>query len=244
MKQNAVDIDDLMVSTLTIVLLIERVLQLLADNRGTETEERLSTAKWLLDEVGASARLAGVRKTIEENINQAEQAILNWGLVMLWGAFEAVLEDLLLVLFRKNPNAFQSWGGQMQISFEQLEEFEDLAAAKEVLFEKAIRSFSAESISTRIDILKRRFNVRREQLFSLELRDHIFDNIEPLYWDEHTLQTIANQRNDVVHKRALPIVNYAELAEIEHILSVFLINVGSVISIKASIPLMWGGKPI
>jgi hypothetical protein len=156
-----------------IVVMVEDSLRLFSEGRKKELGHKLSVATELFAEFGtmlpdevAREKFRELEKAIQEQLKRYDLMILNWGLVMMWTAFEAEFEDLLLLLFRKNEKAFLQWGADLAISFKSLTECKDLDVAKANLYSKALRDFSNLGIRERIETLKRKLNLRDEELFN------------------------------------------------------------------------------
>ena len=77
---------------------------------------------------------------------------------MLWTSFEASVEDLLILMFRTKPTIFIGWAGDSKISFAELQKMFDLNSAKNALYQKAVKAFTAQAIESRIKTLTDKLN--------------------------------------------------------------------------------------
>jgi hypothetical protein len=245
-----VELSDLLFRLNEIVVLIEDSLRLFAERREDEFKRKFSSVAELLVEFGtklpdevAEKKLSELEQIIQDQLRHYDLMILNWGLVMMWTTFEAQLQDLILLLFRANEKAFIQWGGDLTISFKTLTDCGDLNTAKESMYSKALREFTNLGIRDRIDTLRKKLNVRDEELFSFAFCN---ETIRGLLkgWGIQTFEEMSRKRNEIVHERKLPITSIEEIRFVLEVFSRFLMNIGSIISVKASAEFTVAGVPM
>ena len=201
-------------------------------------ETFVETVKWsgITDEK-LELLLGEVRQLARKRLQNNRDVVLNWGLVMLWSRFEALIEDILLLFFKTDERAFLSWAGETSVVFADLQNAGTVDDVKVKYFTKAIKKFTDEPITKRVELLAKKLNTREEVLFS---KKNCNEKIKTQLgnWGSATLKSISDQRNKIVHDQQIPVGNIDELRNSEVVLERFLLNVVAIVGDKLNMPVL------
>jgi len=179
---------------------------------------------------------------LKANDKTNRRRILNWGLVMAWTSFEALMEDLLKIFFWEQPRGFLNWGGKLNVTYEEIQAMGQIDEVAESFYSKALRQFTDKPIKERLKDLQSKLGIREEDLFGLRFSNETI-RARLKGWGPGSMEALSDARNDIVHRGALPLQSLGEFEDAVLVFERLLLNLGTILAEKMGIPITINGVP-